>query len=201
MGNSTLMARLTLQHGAWQLTRLSTKLGLIGGLGLALLLGCCMFYLSTLLPLKQKVNEVKHTIASGALTQVSSANVKQPLVNNLSDDITAFKQLLPQAASLHKWLALIDQTATKQNLALNRGDYKFSKAKQSQISDGFYLSKYEIVLPVAGQYAQIRQFIAQVLQLQPALALSDIKMTRDNSLSPNVEARLVFVLYLQSEVM
>lgn len=195
------MANLTLQHGAWQLARLSTKLGLIGGLGLVMLLGSFMFYLSTLLPLKQKVNEVKHTLASAALAQTASSNVKPPLVSNAPDDITAIKQLLPQAASLHKSLALIDQAATKQNLALNRGDYKFSKAKQSQISNEFYLSKYEIILPVAGQYAQIRQFIAQVLQLQPALALSDIKMTRDNSLSPNIEARLVFVLYLQSEVM
>jgi Tfp pilus assembly protein PilO len=97
-------------------------------------------------------------------------------------------------------LALIDQAAVKQKLILNRGDYKYSKAKQSQISDGFNLSKYEIVLPVTGQYTQIRQFIAQVLQLQPALALSDFKMTRENSLSPNVEATLVFVLFLQSEL-
>ena len=56
-----------------------------------------------------------------------------------------------------------------------------------------------MVLPVAGSYVQIRQFITDVLQQLPALALSDLQITRDNAMSPTVEARLVFVLFLQGD--
>lgn len=197
------MTSQLIQHSAWQLAKLSKQLGVIGGLGAALLLGCGLLYLSLLLPLNQKISDAKNTLNNAPHTQELNLNITQKSQNKLpenngADDIAAFMQSLPHADSLHQWLALIDQAAAKQKLLLNRGDYKYSKAKQSQISDDSYLSKYEIVLPVTGQYVQIRQFIAQVLHAQSALALSDLKITRDNSLSPNVDARLVFVLYLQT---
>lgn len=194
------MPNLLLQHGAWQLAKIGKQLGLIGGLGAALLLACSLVYFIILMPLNQQISDAKSLRGQAPLTQEININAKLLPVKSLADEIEAFKKNLPQAESLHDWLALIDQTAVKQKLILNRGDYKYSKTKQSQISDAFYLSKYEIVLPVTGQYKQIRQFITQVLQMQPALALSDFKMTRENSLSPNVEARLMFVLYLKSEL-
>jgi len=52
---------------------------------------------------------------------------------------------------------------------------------------------------VNGKYTQIRQFIADILQKLPALALSDLQIKRENSLSPTVEARMVFVLFLQGD--
>ena len=113
--------------------------------------------------------------------------------------MAAFNQLLPRADSLHQSLSLLDEAALKQRLVLNRGDYKFTQLKQAQASNALNLSSYEVVLPVAGPYSQIRQFIANVLQQQPALALSEVKIKRDNSMSANVEARLVFVLYLQGD--
>lgn len=187
-----------IQHSTWHLTRLSKQLGVLGGLGSALLLACSLFYLSILLPQNQKISTAKNTLADAQQSQKLNLNATQLSENKGEDNLAAFMQSLPHADSLHQWLALIDQTAVKYKLFLNRGDYKYIKTKQSQISNQFFLSKYEIILPVNGQYMQIRQFIAQVLYLQPALALSDLKITRDNSLSTNVDARLVFVLYLQT---
>ena len=194
------MTNLLLQHGAWHLAKIAKQLGAIGGLGAALLLACSLVYFIILMPLNQQISDAKNMQDQAPLTQEINLNTKLLPVKSMADEIEVFKQNLPHVESLHDWLALIDQAAVKQKLILNRGDYKYSKTKQSQISDDFYLSKYEIVLPVTGQYTQIRQFIAQVLQMQPALALSDFKMTRENTLSPNVEAKLIFVLYLKSEL-
>ena len=81
---------------------------------------------------------------------------------------------------------------------LNRGDYKLTQIKPTPAnSNPGQLSRYEIVLPVTGQYCQIRQFITQVLYQTPALALSEMQIKRENTLRPTVEARLVFVLMLQ----
>ena len=59
--------------------------------------------------------------------------------------------------------------------------------------------RYEIVLPLVGKYTQVHQFIQHVLQEIPALALSDLQIKRENSLSPTVEANLVFVLFLKGD--
>ena len=194
------MTSQRLQNFAWQLACLSKNLGALGGLGTALVLGCGLVYLSVLMPMGQSIKDIKQSLESLPVTPKSHLKIAQLPEQKIENNISIFKKTLPKAESLHEWLALIDQAASKQKLHLNRGDYKYNKTKQSQISDDFYLSTYEITLPVTGQYAQIRQFIAQVLYLQPTLGLSDIKITRDNSLSPNVEAKLVFVLYLQSQL-
>lgn len=110
-----------------------------------------------------------------------------------AQELEAFYALFPSATSLPKWLGFIDKTATKQHLVLNRGDYKLLKTQQGR------LMRYEIILPVVGKYTQIRHFIASILHQLPALALSDIQIKRENALSPTVEARLVFVLFLQSD--
>jgi Tfp pilus assembly protein PilO len=104
-----------------------------------------------------------------------------------------FYKRFPTGASLPKWLNLIDQIAIKQHLVLNRADYKFSQTKQGQ------LLRYEIVLPLLGKYPEVHQFVVKVLQEIPALALSDLQIKRENSLSPAVEARLVFVLFLKGD--
>jgi hypothetical protein len=50
-----------------------------------------------------------------------------------------------------------------------------------------------------GKYPEVHQFVVKVLQEIPALALSDLQIKRENSLSPTVEARLVFVLFLKGD--
>jgi len=139
---------------------------------------------------KRELSRLAHILLPAVKT-AKAINHTWQSAENMAHEVAAFKQLLPQSNTLHQWLGLIDKTALKQRLVLNHGDYKLTQTKQGE------LSRYEIVLPVAGQYTQIRQFIANVLQLQPALALSNVKIQRDSVLSPTVEAKLVFVLFLQ----
>ena len=133
------------------------------------------------------------------IAKLNIAKLQQASVNDTNQEMASFNQLLPRADSLQQSLSLLDNAALKQRLALNRGDYKFTQIKQAQTSNALNLSSYEVILPVAGSYSQIRQFIANALQQQPALALSEVKIKRDNAMSANVEARLVFVLYLQGD--
>lgn len=126
-----------------------------------------------------------------------------PPAETSEQDIQRFYAQFPNGESLPKWLRLIDENAVKQHLVLNRGDYKLTQIKSQKPtpaqSTKHPLSRYEIVLPVTGQYTQIRQFIAQVLYDLPALALSELHIKRENAQSPNVEARLIFVLLLKGE--
>lgn len=201
------MTKLNINYGLWLVFKFFKNIGSLGLAGLTIVLGCGLFYVLMTLPFKAQIDRAQQQINTIQASEITPANVQEKPANDMSQDIAAIKKLLPQANTLHDWLGLIDKAAFKQGLQLNRGDYKFSQVKQSKvignqkITGNQYASRYEIVLPVTGQYVQIRQFIANVLQSQPALALTSVKIQRENALTANVEAKLVFVLFLQGDSM
>ena len=198
------MAQFNLHYWLWQSRQIAKKLGLFGLLGLAIALGCGLFYASKITPINDKILQHNESIQQVKLNNAEQKSLSIP-INNVpqqitNDDITKFYARFPNGASLPKWLSLLNETAVKQGLLLNRGDYKLTQIKSTQIkANPGQLSRYEIVLPVTGRYSQIRQFIAQVLYQMPALALSEMQIKRENTLRPTVEARLVFVLMLQGD--
>ena len=217
MADYSIRTWLNLNYWLWQSRQIVKKLGLFGLLGLAIALGCGLFYASKLIPINDQILEYNESIHQAKLNNAEQKNLSIPIKNVpqqiTNDDITKFYARFPDGASLPTWLSLISETAVKQGLLLNRGDYKLTQIKSTQtnsnpgqLSKNPYsaskktqLSSYEIVLPVTGQYRQIRQFIAEVLYQIPALALGEMQIKRENTLMPTVEARLVLVLMLQGD--
>ena len=209
MADYSIRTWLNLHYWLWQSQQIVKKLGLFGLLGLAIALGCGLFYASKIIPINDQILEYNESIQQAKLNNAEQKNLSIPIKNVpqqiTNDDITKFYARFPDGASLPTWLSLISETAVKQGLLLNRGDYKLTQIKSSPAnsspanSNPSQLSRYEIVLPVTGQYSQIRQFIAQVLYQMPALALSEMQIKRENTLKPTVEVRLVFVLMLQGD--
>ena len=198
----SIKAWLNLDYLFWQMRQIVKKLGLFGMLGLAIILACGLFYASKIMPIYNQILQNNENLQLVKLSNNEQNKLPIPINNApqqvTKDDIAAFYARFPNGASLPKWLSLINDTAAKHGLLLNRGDYKLTQIKASPInSKSGQLSRYEIVLPVTGQYSQIRQFIAQVLYELPALALSEMQIKRENTLAPTVDARLVFVLMLQ----
>jgi Tfp pilus assembly protein PilO len=199
MENTVVMAKLNFNYGLCLMLKFFKNIGPLGLAGLSVLLGCSLFYVLGALPLNAQISLAQQRLENIQSSEIKLVNTQEIPANDMSQDIAAIKKMLPQANTLHDWLGLIDKAAFKQGLRLNRGDYKFSQIKQGKITSDQCASRYEIVLPVTGQYVQIRQFIANVLYSQPALALSSVKIQRENVLAANVEARLVFVLFLQGD--
>jgi Tfp pilus assembly protein PilO len=189
------MKTFDLHYVYWLLGRLAKALSMWGLLGILLAVASGLFYLGSVVPAEQKLlqaqNELDNT-KKALVEKRPELDLPQTASTQTSaEEIAEFYKLFPAGASLPKWLRLIEESAAKQRLVLKRGDYKLTQSKQGQ------LQRYEIVLPLAGKYSQIRQFIADVMQKSPALALKDMQIKRENTLSPTVEARLVFVLFLQ----
>ena len=196
MEDHSIKPQFNLHYWLWQLRQIVKNLGLFGLLGLAIALGCGLFYISKIIPINDQILQHNESVQQVKLNNTEQKNLSI-VVNNApqqitNDDMTKFYARFPNGASLPKWLSLINETALKQGLLLNRGDYKLTQIKSSPSQ----LSRYEIMLPVTGKYSQIRQYVAQVLFEIPALALSEMQIKRENTLAPTVEARLVFVLML-----
>jgi len=83
------------------------------------------------------------------------------------------------------------EAADKTGLELDRGEYRLAEVKDA------HLRRYQLSLPVAGGYPEIRAFVAQALNADPALALTAIQLRRERIESPDLDGLLNFTLYLE----
>jgi len=187
------MRKLDINYFYWLLGRTARTLGLWGLLGIGLIVSCIIFYMATIHKLQQEIITTQSEFDEKKLNESHIALPQVQQAQTSAQEIDEFYKRFPAGSSLPKYLHLINQTAVKQHLVLNRGDYRFSQTKQGQ------LLRYEIVMPLIGKYTQVHQFVSEVLLAIPALALSDLQIKRENVLSPTVEARLVFVLFLKGD--
>ena len=193
---------LNMAYLRWYASQMIKKIGVLGIVALAIALGCCLFYAFNIVPLQQKMADDANKLPPTNPAQILSGKTEKSQLKVMTkqttpEQIKRFYAQFPASETLPNCLRLIDNIALKQRLTLNRGDYKLTQIKSLQ-SNQATLARYEIVLPVTGQYVQIRQFIAQVLHELPALALSDLQLKRESAQSPSVEARLIFVLLLKN---
>jgi Tfp pilus assembly protein PilO len=195
-----VMNNSKLDYVYWYLIHYAKKIGTWGLIGLGLILLSLFLYTTETPKIDALIKETQAN-KDKLLANFNSKNddiVKSTPQTNL-EEINRFYGIFPKAVDLPHALATIYQVANQQKLALNSGDYKFNKIKNSNTSNEKKLTKYEIVLPIKGQYLQIQSFISEVLRKLPALALVDMQIRRENSLNQNVDARLVFVIFVKGE--
>ncbi len=75
-------------------------------------------------------------------------------------------------------------------LALDKAEYKSAADANGRFHT------YQIVLPVKGSYAQLRQFCEQMLAAIPFAALDEMNLRREAIGDTQLEGRLRFTLYL-----
>lgn len=78
-------------------------------------------------------------------------------------------------------------------IRLNEGEYKATSDKVGRIV------RFQMTLPVKGEYPQIRKFLAALPSELPAVALQGVHFERQKVADPGVEAKLKLVLYLEQE--
>jgi len=94
----------------------------------------------------------------------------------------------PAAAAARRRLC---GAAGRAGLELDRGEYRLTEIKDA------HLRRYQLSLPVDGGYPEIRRFVAEALNADPALALTAIQLRRDRIESPDLEGLVNFTLYLE----
>lgn len=82
------------------------------------------------------------------------------------------------------------RVAKEKNVELSSSDYRLINEADAR------LARYEMILPVRGNYKQIRAFIAAALEAVPAMAISAVAVRRENVTSEILEVRLEANLYL-----
>lgn len=166
--------------------QLRNELGWQGVSGILLLLIGLMFSDSVLGPAEERATQAREK-AQGqhqrtALGQEMQSELPAVMLQKYYDFFTTDQEITDQ-------LARIYNVAQANGLELRQGDYKVVRAK------GERMTQYQITLPLAGGYNQIRRFAAQVLVEMPTLALDQIKFERKQANDSTIEAQIMLTLY------
>jgi hypothetical protein len=185
------MQPLLVHHAIWYIRQSAVSASPFGWLAVALSLFCASFLFSVLFPLQQQLALLKSdagslTLPDKSLRRSTAAPASE---RALSDLYTFFPPQDGRVDAMEKIYA----AAAKFNLNLDQGDYQLVQERDLK------LARYEMVLPVRGDYVQIRKFVALALSEVPTLALDGISLTRQNITDPTVDAQLRMTLYLGAD--
>lgn len=136
------------------------------------------------------VKEARRMLNASAPGAVGAAIVKLPAAEQHMAD---FYDALGEQDYSEQQIKAVLSIAEKTGINLNQAEYKSAFDK-----NGRYRT-YQILLPVKGSYAQIRQFCEKTLMAIPFASLDDMSFKRDAIGNTMLEAQLRFTLYLADE--
>lgn len=172
---------------------LMRQLGAGGIVGIGLAVYAAMYYASAIVPAQAKVEQLQQRVAASEARAAKLAREGGAAAQGPEARLASFYASFPTRDSVSAWLEKLYGVASTQTLSLENGEYRFLAATSGK------LGRYEIVLPVKGEYVQIRKFIAEVLREIPVAALEDVRFKRENISSETIEAKIRLVLYLRAE--
>ncbi|MEQ6292119.1 hypothetical protein ACFPAG_16050 [Vogesella sp. GCM10023246] len=160
---------------------------------LLVLLGCGLFYVTVSRPLQAQLTATQQQIqlqrqALAKLRYQQAHPVASPQLR-----LSQFYRSFPVQGQAEQWLQKVYAAADAQQLQLPRGEYKVQPLPGSQ------LLRYEIALPLRGNYRQLRQFLSRAMADNPALLLDDLRFKRDNIGQEQLDATMHLAVLMRGE--
>jgi Tfp pilus assembly protein PilO len=161
------------------------------GLAGALLLAAALAYgLAAVLPAELELADLRDRAAAAAATLARVESGQEAVPQTAAGRREAFFRALPAEAAVTEWIERIYKAAADEHISLARGEYTSTTLTDAP------LTRYQIALPVQGDYERIRRFIDAAQAAVPSLGLDDISLQRQAIGDTQVEARIHFSLYL-----
>jgi Tfp pilus assembly protein PilO len=166
-----------------KLARLSHELGPLGLASLLILAALAAFQLLVLKPLESRSETLRERVArqapSGATRSAASG----------ADKVAAVYAFLRKDEQTTDWLAKLHGIGAATGVQLKSASYR------TQPTAG-RIVRYEIVLPVAGSYPQIREFLKRSLAEIPVLSIDQLTLKRESRDNGAVQAELRMTLHM-----
>lgn len=165
-----------------QLLRIRSDLGRGGIAALALLLAAFAFHLAVVRPLQAKDAELALTLSRSAPAPAARSGEK----------LAKLYEALGREETATDWLAKLYAISKATGVEMPSANYRLEGAGAS----AGRIERYEIVLPVEGSYAQLRDFLGRALAEIPVLSLDQVSLKRERASEREVHAELRLTLHL-----
>lgn len=169
------------------LRQLATGLGACGMAALGLLAAALAFFVVALRPLEARDDRLGRQLARAAPQAHASGSRLDAAA--ASADLEGFYRFFDTGRDTVEWLAKLYGIGKAVGLELGSGDYRLRET-------GTRLQRYELTLPLAGSYSQIRAFVKNALLEVPVLALEQVSIRRERASDEIARAEVRFTLYL-----
>ena len=158
-----------------RIRKVQDALGPLGLAALALIVGALLFLVLVVKPLQQK-NELLSVPSQGARGGAGTG-----------EKLAEFYDYLRKSGDATDSLAKLHAIGKATGVEIASASYRTAQAGR--------LERYEMVLPLAGSYAQIRDFLRRALAEIPALSLDQVSLKRESRNEGVVHAELRLTLH------
>jgi hypothetical protein len=165
-----------------RLLRLRHELGPLGLAALALLTAMAAFHFLVLQPL-----QARHTELEGRLARQRPA--AEAGRGDAADKVAAVYQYLQKDEQTTDWLAKLHGIGSATGVQLKSANYRMHKTEGRIV-------RYELVLPVAGSYPQIREFLKRSLAEVPVMSVDQMTLKRESRNDGTLQAELRLTLHM-----
>jgi hypothetical protein len=166
-------------------------LGKPGVLAIGLLVILPPFYLSAIAPAQERLDAARRSTLSLREQTLHAGKPPDGGWHTPAEQLAEFYRIFPEEQYSPQWLEKLAALAEKNGLSLNEGEYKATRDKAGR------LMRFQMMLPVKGEYPQIRRFLAALRAEAPIIALENVQFSRQNIADSTVEAQIRLALYLE----
>lgn len=160
------------------------RLGRPGALGALLSVGALAWQMAVVLPRAEALTEqLARNAEAGRAAQAERA---------AADAAAGAAVQTPLAPAAAAALRRVFEAAEAAGLELPQGEYRLTEIRDA------HLRRYQLSLPLDGDYPGIRRFVAEALNGDPALALTGFQLRRARIESSELEGLLSFALFLEA---
>lgn len=170
------------------LLRVRHELGRMGIAALAIIAVAILFAVFFLKPLEIRNRTLERELATTA-QHSASADAALARTSTPAAKIAAFYRYLATDRKAVDWLKVLHAAGEKSGVQLKSAQYRVRET-------GTRIERYEVSLPLRGNYAQIRAFLDTLLLDIPVLSLDEVKFKRGHAGESEVEAELRLSLHL-----
>jgi hypothetical protein len=165
-----------------RLLRLRHELGGLGLASLVLLAAVGAFHFAVLKPLEARNDALKSLVAR----QLPRAEKDQ---GTTADKVGAVYHFLDKNEQPTDWLATLYGIGSATGVQLKSANYRTQKTAGRIV-------RYEMVLPIAGSYPQIRDFLKRSLAEIPVMSVDQLTLKRETRNDGAVQAELRLTLHM-----
>ena len=165
-----------------KLLRLRDELGGLGLAALVLLAAVAVFQLLVVRPMEARNAQLKERVAR----QAPQPGAAQP--GSAADKLAAVYEFLKKEEQTTDWLAKLHGIGTATGMQMRSASYR------TQQTDG-RIVRYEIVLPVAGSYPQIRDFLRRSSAEIPVMSIDQLTLRREGRGEGTLQGELRMTLH------
>ena len=176
---------MTLPGRLW---RICNELEWTGLAAFALLAAAALFLIIVLKPLEARHEQLEQQLARAA-RQAAPRDAGVIPASTPAARLAAFYRLLRSEERTTDRLATIHAIGKAAGVEFQSAQYRMHRGTGR-------IERYEITLPVNGNYRQIRTFLERTLAEIPALSLDQVNFKRDNADDASVQADVRLTLHL-----